>query len=233
MRLRSFSILRSFPILLCLAMLPAAEAVAMSVPEQEFQEAVHAKPDLERGSHYFETCARCHGPRGGGTASGEFPRIAGQYFPVLIRQLVAFRNGLRWDYRMEGFADRHRLPDVQAIADVAAYVSQLEDPTPPGIGSGEWTTRGAAVYFRACESCHGTSGKGDPAHAVPRLAGQHYEYLRRQIYDAVDGRRPGFPAFHVRLLARLDHDEIAGVADYLARIVPHHTGDTEQTRSGR
>ena len=128
MRLRSFSILRSFPILLCLAMLPAAEAVAMSVPEQEFQEAVHAKPDLERGSHYFETCARCHGPRGGGTASGEFPRIAGQYFPVLIRQLVAFRNGLRWDYRMEGFADRHRLPDVQAIADVADHLKKFWEP---------------------------------------------------------------------------------------------------------
>jgi hypothetical protein len=42
------------------------------------------------------------------------------------------------------------------------------------------------------------------ATAVPKIGGQHYEYLRRQIYDAVDGRRPGLPASHVRLLARLD-----------------------------
>lgn len=211
--------LRHLPILFCLA-LPAWEAYGMSVPEQQFLEATRATPDLERGARYFDTCAACHGPLGGGTANGEFPRIAGQYFPVLVRQLVAFRNGLRWDYRMENFADKHRLPDTQAIADVAAYVSQLEEVAPPGIGSGEWTTRGAGVYFRMCESCHGPSGVGDPTHTVPRLAGQHYEYLRRQIYDAVDGRRPGFPAFHVRLLARLDHDEIAGVADYLSRIVP-------------
>jgi cytochrome c553 len=78
---------------------------------------------------------------------------------------------------------------------------------------------GARVYFRLCESCHGPSGQGDPNAMIPRIGGQHYEYLRRQIYDAVDGRRPGFPASHIRLLARLDHDDIAGVADYLSRML--------------
>jgi cytochrome c553 len=112
------------------------------------------------------------------------------------------------------------LPDAQAIADVAGYVSQLDDPSPAGTGSGELVARGARVYFRLCESCHGSSGQGDPKHTVPRIAGQHYEYLRRQIYDAVDGRRPGFPFSHVRLFARLEHDDIAGVSDYLSRIAP-------------
>jgi hypothetical protein len=66
--------------------------------------------------------------------------------------------------------------------------------------------------------------QGDSAHVVPKIGGQHFEYLRRQIYDAVDGRRPGFPASHVRLLARLDHDDIVGVADYLSRIAPRYAG---------
>jgi cytochrome c553 len=205
-----------------LLLLPAAAVFTMPVVQQEYLEVMQAHPDPERGSQYFATCAGCHGPKGGGTVSGEFPRIGGQYFPVLARQLVQFRHGLRWDFRMENFAGRHRLPDAQAIADVADYVSRLEDPTPAGIGSGELTAHGADVYFRSCESCHGASGQGDPQRVVPKIGGQHYQYLRRQIHDAVEGRRPGFPAFHVKLLASLEYDDIDGVADYLARIAPHY-----------
>lgn len=214
--------LRTHLMLAGIVLLPAIGALAMSSANQEFLEASQAKPDLERGAHYFSTCANCHGPRGGGKVDGKVPRIGGQHFRVIVRQLVAFRNGQRWDILMENFADRHRLPDAQALADVAGYISQLEDPSPAGMGSGELVPRGARVYFRLCESCHGSSGQGDPEHTVPKIAGQHYEYLRRQIYDAVDGRRPGFPASHVRLLARLEHDDIAGVADYLSRITPRY-----------
>lgn len=201
-------------------------ASAMQPSSQEYLEAVSAKPDLEQGAHYFNVCANCHGAKGGGSVDGKVPRIGGQHFRVVVRQLVAFRHGQRWDILMENFADRHRLPDAQAVADVGAYVSQLDDPSPPGVGSGEWVAEGARIYFRRCESCHGSSGQGDPDHAVPKISGQHYEYLRRQIYDAVDGRRPGFPASHVRLLATLDHDAIAGVADYLARIAPRYAEPT-------
>jgi cytochrome c553 len=203
-------------------LLPSVVALAMSSATQEYQGAVRAMPDLDRGAHYFSICANCHGVRGGGSTDGKVPRIGGQYLRVVARQLVAFRHGQRWDILMENFADRHRLPDAQAIADVAAYVSQLEDPTPPGIGSGELVARGASVYFRRCEGCHGSSGQGDSERVIPRIGGQHYEYLRRQIYDAVDGRRPGFPTDHVRLLANLDRDDIAGVADYLSRVSPRY-----------
>jgi len=199
-------------------------AVAMPAAQQEYLEAMHAKPDLDRGAQYFATCAGCHGADGGGTSNGQYPRLAGQYTPVVIRQLVAFRHGQRWDMRMENFADRHRLPDAQAIADVAAYISGLETRSTAGVGSGELVAQGASVYFRWCESCHGASGQGDLERVIPRIGGQHYEYVRRQIYDAVDGRRPGFPAAHVRLLARLEHDDIAGVADYLSRIAPGSGG---------
>jgi cytochrome c553 len=194
----------------------------MSATSQEYLEAVKAKPDLDRGAHYFATCANCHGGRGGGSVDGKIPRIGGQYFRVIVRQLVAFRHGQRWDILMENFADRHRIPDAQAIADVAGYVSQLDDPAPAGLGSGELVAHGASVYVRRCETCHGASGQGDPDRVIPRIGGQHYEYLRRQMYDAVDGRRPGFPPSHVRLLAQLDHDDIAGVADYLSRVATRY-----------
>jgi cytochrome c553 len=205
-----------------LAVLPSLLVFAMPAGSQEYLEAIKATPDPERGAHYFVVCSNCHGVRGGGSVDGKVPRIGGQHFRVVVRQLVAFLHGQRWDLLMENFADRHRLPDAQAVADVAAYVNGLDDPNPPGVGSGERVAEGARIYFRQCESCHGSTGQGKPEEVVPRLAGQHYEYLRRQIYDAVDGRRPGFPPSHVRLLAQLDHDAIEGVADYLSHMTPRY-----------
>lgn len=51
-----------------------------------------------------------------------------------------------------------------------------------------------------------------------------------ELYDAVDGRRPDFSAPHIRLLARLDRDDIAGVADYISRLPLDDDGDTTSGR---
>jgi cytochrome c553 len=74
------------------------------------------------------------------------------------------------------------------------------------------------VYARSCASCHGKNGDGNARQQIPRVAGQNYSYLVRQIHDAVEGRRPNFPAAHIRLLKGLDYADIMGVSDYLARI---------------
>jgi cytochrome c553 len=131
---------------------------------------------------------------------------------------VDYRHDRRWDIRMEHFADRHHLADAQAIADIAAFINQLQVSSAPGVGTGELVEHGAGVYAQQCHSCHGSSGEGNAKELIPQIAGQHYEYLTRQIYDAVDGRRPNFSVTHVRLLARLQRDDIVGLADYLSRI---------------
>jgi cytochrome c553 len=155
---------------------------------------------------------------GGGTSDGNVPRIAGQHASVLMKQLVDYRHDHRWDLRMEHFADSHHLPDAQAIADIAAYINQLDAVDRIGQGNGELVEHGSQVYAQLCSTCHGPSGEGDPRHAVPSIAAQHYEYLLRQIYDAVDGRRPNFSRSHVRLFALMVRDDITGVADYLSRL---------------
>jgi cytochrome c553 len=189
----------------------------MPTPERELMDARRDKPNLDRGAELYGTCAACHGPTGGGTVDGQVPRIAGQHASVLVKQLVDYRHDRRWDLRMERFADYHYLRDAQAIADVAAYVSSLDQDVQNGKGSGELLTRGADTYVRLCLRCHGPGAIGDAKRAIPRIAGQHYEYLRRQIYDAVDGRRPNFSSAHIRLLGQLDHDDIEAIADYLSR----------------
>lgn len=207
-------------------LLPSAATLALSPSQQEWSEALHKKPNLDRGAELFEICAACHGPAGSGTRDGNVPRIGGQHFSVLAKQLVDFRYRRRWDPRMEHFADQHHLPGPQAVADVAGFVSQLDAGPERGLGDGQLIEHGAGVYARLCKSCHGSAGEGDSKHAVPQIAGQHYEYLRRQVYDAVDGRRPNFSAAHVRLLARLERDDIAGVADYLARTASNDPRDS-------
>jgi cytochrome c553 len=201
-----------------LALVWAAGVYALSTPQQELTEASRSKPNLDRGAELYLTCAACHGPDGRGTRDGQVPRIAAQHASVLMKQLVDYRHDRRWDLRMEHFSDRHHLPDVQAIADVAAYISRLDRNVPVGEGNGEHLPYGAESYTRLCVSCHGAGAEGDARRAIPRIAGQHYEYLRRQIYDAVDARRPNFSAAHIRLLARLDHDAIEAISDYLSRL---------------
>ncbi len=205
---------------LCIAPLILTQrADAAATSRREYQDALHSRPNLDRGAELFRTCLVCHGPSGAGVPDGTVPRIAGQHFSVILAQLVDYRHDKRWDPRMEHFADSHHLPDAQALADVAAYVSQLQ--TQPqdslGVGSGELVSQGAQIYSGACASCHGPEAQGNAREQVPQLAGQHYEYLRRQIYDAVDGRRPNFSGAHIRLMARLDHDAIAAVCDFLSR----------------
>ncbi len=149
---------------------------------------------------------------------GPPPRIAGQHYRVLAKQLVDFRDGARRDFRMEGMADSHHLATPQDIADVAVYVTGLARPGNRGIGSGEFVAEGARIYGAKCGSCHGPEADGDPSRGIPRLAGQHYGYLMRQMYDAVDGRRPALPQLHSQRIAPLDFQQVRAVSDYLARI---------------
>jgi cytochrome c553 len=196
--------------------------VTMAVPDanNEFLAAERLKPDVAHGADLFETCAACHGPDGGGASDGSVPAIAGQHFRVLVKQLVDFRHDRRWDIRMEHFTDRHRLAGPQELTDLAAYIESLPRTGNKGYGDGENVAHGARVYFNLCASCHGPTGAGDAASLVPRLAGQHFAYLERQMYDAVDGRRPNMGGDHARRLSRLDREDILGVADYLSRLLP-------------
>jgi cytochrome c553 len=110
------------------------------------------------------------------------------------------------------------IPEAQDIADVAWYVSLLDRDGNRGVGDGEYVDRGAALYAQKCASCHGESGQGNEKKEVPRIAGQHAGYLARQIYDAVDKRRPALARSHGKRFAPLDFQDVLGLTDYLSRI---------------
>ena len=200
-----------------LALLPVM-ASAASTARSELNDVLRTKADAVHGAELFARCVACHGADGNGDTNGSTPRIAGQHYRVLVKQLVDFRYGKRWDFRMEGMADKHHLKGSQDIADVAVYIAGLTRPGSRGVGSGEFVDEGRRIYAAKCQSCHGVDAEGDASRGVPRLAGQHYAYLMRQMYDAVDGRRPALPQLHSQRIEPLDFQQVRAVSDFLARI---------------
>lgn len=208
------SIRQSMSVLALLPVLAAAAGTARS----ELNEVLRAKANPVHGAELYAQCVACHGADGNGETRGATPRIAGQHYRVLAKQLVDFRHGKRWDFRMEGMADQHHLGKPQDIADVAVYVAGLTRPGNRGIGSGEFAEEGRRLYAARCQSCHGIAAGGDPSRGIPLLAGQHYGYLMRQMYDAVDGRRPALPRLHSERIAPLDFQQVRAISDFLARV---------------
>jgi cbb3-type cytochrome c oxidase subunit III len=210
--------MKCWPILSTLSLLPLF-VQAEAAPPREFTRTLALEPDAAHGAELFGQCASCHGADGGGTTNGSIPRIAGQHYRVLVQQILDFRRGKRWDMRMEGVATSHEvIPELQDIADVAAYVSHLARDGQRGVGDGQYVVQGRTIYSKDCASCHGPAGAGNAQRGIPQLAGQHAAYLSRQIYDAVDGRRPALAASHRKWLADLDFQQVQGVADYLSRL---------------
>lgn len=193
-----------------------------SAARKEFLEVAQLAPDVQRGARLFETCAACHGQAGRGTNDGDIPAIAGQHGSVLLKQLVDFRHDGRWDERMQHFTDQHHLPFPQDLADVAAYAASLPrfPPAPGSAGDGRNLDQGARIYLQKCRACHGPLGQGDVLRLRPRLAGQHYAYLLRQLTETAAARRPGMDAAHVARLRQLSSDQLQGIADYLSRVSP-------------
>jgi len=136
---------------------------------------------------------------------------------VIAKQLIDFRTGLRWYDPMERIAGPHVLQRTQDIADVAAYVAGLAPSSATTPGPGRRLEQGTELYVRRCESCHGAQGEGNDERFVPRVAGQQYAYLLRQLQDTREGRRPNMQAQHRRLIASCSIDELASLADYMAR----------------
>jgi cytochrome c553 len=219
MRLRFLVVL---PLLLGGSDTWAQSATSRAERDQEFSQGAWLEPDLKHGKELYQTCAACHGEDARGTSDGEIPAIAGQHGSVLLKQLTDFRHEQRWNERMQNFTDRHHLPTPQDLTDVAAYVASLPrfPPSAKGIGDGKSLGEGASVYFRECERCHGPLGQGDLLMNRPRLAGQHYAYLLRQLEDTAANRRPGMDRAHVDRIKALSSSQMRGVADYLSRVSP-------------
>lgn len=131
-------------------------------------------------------CESCHGSDGNSTASN-IPRLNGQRADYMTARLKEFLDPGRQDPHATAvmWSVVQTVDDV-TLKTVADYYSR-QKPMEPKKETTAFEAKGRALYLkgnaaegvRACQSCHGTNGEG--AGAIPRLAGQHGEYLRNQL----------------------------------------------------
>ncbi len=153
---------------------------------------VLAGDDLESGARMHAerlaigVCGSCHGPQGNSTLP-KYPRLAGQNEHYLAAQLRAFRGQTRGDPDAIGYmwGMANNLDDATIDA-LAAYYSK-KAALAGGGGDPAMVARGREIYAHgveasgvpACATCHGDAGEGRGD--FPRLAGQHSQYVLKQL----------------------------------------------------
>jgi cytochrome c553 len=171
-----------------------------------------AAGDPVAGQKKAEVCASCHGANGISQASN-FPIIAGQYSDYIERVLKDYRSGERDNAVMKGFAAN--LSDTD-ISDLAAWFSSQEGlPDLPYLSV---LRRLRVMQPKTCGGCHGVPGTRNayPGYRVPKVRGQHAQYL----IDAITAYRQG-TRVHPTMRAQVAHltdQQIVELAGVLSRI---------------
>ncbi len=190
------------------------------------EEAMTLKPDLKNGKEiYNNRCIFCHTEKGWGIANGigrhgvrGYPQLARQHRYVLIKQLTDISQRNRDTPAMYIFSRPEYLGGAQEIANVTAYIETLPMTDNNGRGPGHDLERGEDIYKKKCAECHGPSGEGSNRDLYPRLQGQHYEYMLRQLIWIRDGKRRNANSMLMENLQELDYRDLRAVSDYVSRI---------------
>ncbi len=159
----------------------------------------------------LELCAACHGPQGNST-NPKIPALAGQPKTFLENQLVLIREGLRDIPQMKGSLDG--LSDADLI--VLAQYFAAQTPVPPvGEVSAERFQRGKVLaHSMLCGTCHLPDYKGRDQ--IPRLAGQHEQFLRTVMQEYRDHPGPGRDTVMTNALLGLTNEHLDDLAHFLA-----------------
>ncbi|MDN7904565.1 c-type cytochrome [Burkholderia diffusa] len=167
----------------------------------------------------LQVCSNCHGATGV-SVSPMFPKLAGQRKEYLVDQLTDFKSHARADPNakryMWGFT---HLTDKQ-IDELADYFSS-QAAVPGEAVDRTVLDAGRAIFVgglpdkgvAACVGCHGQHGEG--MSRFPRLAGQHADYVIKQlrIFRETDSRPRG--AIMKSVCANMTEQDMRAVAAYV------------------
>jgi cytochrome c553 len=172
-------------------------------------------------------CSKCHGASANGISiSPIFPILAGQNSVYIDTELKLLRQHGRADPHARAFmwGISHALTDEQ-IAGLAQYFSNL-----PAVGgrpsaNPALAAKGKEIYENGvpephrvikCIECHGEASAG--TNNVPRLAGQHRDYLALQLKYYRDGLREN--KLMNRNVKNITDEQIDAVVEYIGTLTP-------------
>lgn len=180
-------------------------------------------------------CGVCHGVAGV-SKNPMFPNLAGQKAWYIEQQLKEFRDRSRGDAYavgyMWGMASRLSNRTIVALAQYFAH----QKPSPGTSHSAATVRAGERIYHEgiaaqgvpACAACHGPRGLGNAN--FPRLAGQHAEYILKQL-NAFRTNMRNVAIMH-GICTTLHAKDDKALADYLASLPGHGHVATLASRSG-
>ncbi len=169
--------------------------------------------DAEAGRAKAAACAACHGPDGR-SPNPAYPILAGQTARYLYLQLVDFKEGRRTNPRMTPIAAALGKEDM---LDLAAFFAAQKPAAAAFKPDAAKVERGRAKAAETlCTMCHQGGFRGQ--NEIPRVAGQHHDYVVRQLQDFKAGRRTNDAGTMSSVSRTLSDEDIEAIAQYLANL---------------
>lgn len=164
------------------------------------------------------TCATCHGPQGH-SLNPKFPVLAAQHAGYLDKQLHAFKSQTRGDADAMGYMWGMAAPLDDAMMSALADYYGNQTPVAGHNQSSALIIHGKELFEHGnakegippCASCHGATATGSDQ--FPRLAGQHAQYLIKQLRSFQNNMRD--VAVMHGVAKQLQLSEMQAVAAYL------------------
>jgi cytochrome c553 len=187
------------PALLAITTLVPAGALAADVPA-----AIKDK---------VAVCAACHG-EDGNNDNPQYPVLAGQNARYLFLELRDFKAGRRHDPQMEPIAQTLSPEDMQALADY--FSKQKQKPSTFKVDPAKAAAGKAKADQILCTMCHlgGFAGQNE----IPRVAGQHYAYIKKQLEDFRAKRRTNDGGNMTSVSSGLSDADIDDLAQYVTSL---------------
>jgi len=158
-------------------------------------------------------CESCHGIEGRSQAP-DTPSLAGQPKQFITTQLVMFREGNRKNAIMNPIAAP--LSNAE-ISELGSYFSaQPAEPAGKPLAAGAAKAARGLAERLGCVTCHGAELKGQQH--IPRLAGQHADYLRTQLLGFKAGTRFDMDGNMTAAAQALTAADIETLAGYLSAL---------------
>jgi len=160
-----------------------------------------------------QTCAACHGPNGNST-DPQYPKLAGQNARYIYLELKDFKEGRRHHPQMEPMPKSLSTDDMLALADY--YSKQTSAPTGFKADAAKVNAGAKKADEVLCTMCHsgGFSGQNE----IPRVAGQHYAYIKKQLNDFKARHRTNDAGNMTSVASTLSEADIENLAQYIANL---------------
>ena len=165
---------------------------------------------IEAGKKAAFFCVNCHG-EDGLSKIREVPNLAGQNPAYLLEQIRKFGSGERKDQFMQGLI---KVLKEEERLQIALYYNSIR--VPEAHGDARLLPRGKELFTKLCVRCHGPQGYGNEA--IPRIAGQHVDYLKTSITRYRDGTGERNNQLMAIATSPLSNEDVTAVANYVAQL---------------